>query len=233
MKKMTFLACAFLLLAYFSLQAQTADEVMNKHLEARGGVQKLKAIKSVIIEAVIKYNGIEVPTKIYAVHGKSFKVELNVMGTTGYRIVTPTAGWVFFPFQGHKKPEPLTKEQLATAQGALDIQDLVDYKVKGYKAEYKGKKEVDGRSCYVILLTKGKEKPATYYFDDKYYLYKTEEIITINGEDKEKETIYHEYKKTADQILYPSSYSNMDGDTKVSKYQVNAKIDDAVFKPGT
>ena len=51
--------------------AQTVDEVINKHIEAMGGAEKLKSLKSLYMEGVaVMQNGNEIISKIYKVQDK-------------------------------------------------------------------------------------------------------------------------------------------------------------------
>ena len=63
-----------------SIMAQTADEVVSKHIEARGGKEKLMAVKSVIMENTIGVQGMELNNKMSIVIGKAMKSETSVMG---------------------------------------------------------------------------------------------------------------------------------------------------------
>src|SRR6185503_19908507 len=54
---LTFLFCV-------QASAQTVDEIIKKHLEARGGVEKVKAIKSVKASGRILQQGLEIPITI-------------------------------------------------------------------------------------------------------------------------------------------------------------------------
>jgi len=57
------LTLTFSLTFFFCLQAsaQTVDELIKKNLDARGGVQKIKAIKSIKLTAKVIQQGLEIP----------------------------------------------------------------------------------------------------------------------------------------------------------------------------
>ncbi len=78
--------------------AQTADEVIAKHIEAIGGKDNWKKINSMKMEANVNAQGMDVPVIIYQVHNKASKQEYTVMNMTGYSIITNEAGWNFNPF---------------------------------------------------------------------------------------------------------------------------------------
>ena len=53
-----------------------------------------------------------------------------------------------------------------------------------------------------------------------------------NGKEVEANTLYSNYKKIPEWVVYPFSIGGDMGDIEVSKVEINSKIDDAVFKPG-
>lgn len=233
MKKISLLFTLLLVAVSSSIFAQTADEVISKHIEARGGIDKIKSLQSLSMEATMSIQGMDIPIKIFGQNKKAFKVEMIVMDNMGYQLLTDTKGWTFLPFQGHTEPQEMKKEDVEAAQGQLDIQGaLIDYKAKGSKAEYANKETIDGKSYHVIKLTKANGLPVTFYLDDKYYIYKKTETVKINGEDVQQSVVYHSYEKTPDGYVYASAWTSANGgEMKVLKYEPNSKIDDSIFKP--
>ncbi|MEO6328552.1 MAG: hypothetical protein ABIO55_06460, partial [Ginsengibacter sp.] len=55
------------------IQAQSVGEIINKHAEARGGKDKLNAIKSVYMEGIRQMMGNEITIKVTRVQGKLFR----------------------------------------------------------------------------------------------------------------------------------------------------------------
>jgi len=213
--------------------AQTADEIITKHIDARGGIEKIRSLQSISMEATMSIQGMDIPIKIFGQNKKAFKVEMIVMENMGYQLLTDTKGWTFLPFQGHTEPQEMKKEDVEAAQGQLDMQGaLIDYKAKGSKVEYGNKETIDGKSYHVIKLTKANGQPVIFYLDDKYYIYKKTETVKVNGEDVQQSVTYHSYNKTADGYVYATAWTSANGgEMKVLKYEPNSKIDDSVFKP--
>ena len=81
------------------VQAQSVDDVINKYVEARGGKDKLMSVKSLYMEGARQMMGNEVGVKITKVQDKLSRTDFEVMGTSGYTIVTPTEGWSFIPMR--------------------------------------------------------------------------------------------------------------------------------------
>src|SRR6188474_1653571 len=93
------IAILAMLVSVFTL-AQTAEEIVTKHIEAVGGAAAWKKVNTLYYEGKITVQGAEVNVTLAASNGKGVRQNISFMGMTGYQIVAPTAGWRFMPFQG-------------------------------------------------------------------------------------------------------------------------------------
>ncbi|MBK8145794.1 MAG: hypothetical protein IPK62_12775 [Bacteroidetes bacterium] len=138
--KKVLLSIATVLFAQFAI-AQSAEEIVNKHVEAIGGAENWKKMNSLVMEATMKAQGAEIKIVRSQIHNKAMRMDIAVMGMNGYQILTPTAGWSFMPFQGQTKAEPMTADDVKTSQDELSLLDeFITYKDLGKKLEYVGKR---------------------------------------------------------------------------------------------
>jgi len=145
------------------LQAKSADEIINKHIEARGGKKKLNSIHSLYMEGIREIMGKEVITQITKVKGKLYRNDFAYYENKGFTMITPDAGWALISGQS-QKAEAITGERLKAMQQELDIAGpLIDYAYKGHKAERQGKESIDGRETYKIKLTLSNGKEISYF----------------------------------------------------------------------
>jgi hypothetical protein len=72
MKNIKSLLLGAALLSVYVLNAQTVDEIINKHTEALGGKEKLSQLKSLYTESSIEAMGNVSSAKEYLVEGKGF-----------------------------------------------------------------------------------------------------------------------------------------------------------------
>src|ERR1017187_7779081 len=124
-------ALALFMFATFSFSfAQTADEIINKHLTAMGGKEKLAALKTLKITGSTQGGpGIEFPTTMMQVDGKSSRMELTVQGMTMVQTVDGDSGWAINPFEGKKDAERMDQETIKSEKEGLDLAgDLFNYK---------------------------------------------------------------------------------------------------------
>src|SRR5919199_229496 len=94
--------------------AQTVDEIVDKHIAALGGQDKINGVKTLVIEQSLSVQGMEIPTKSTVVVGKSMRSESSVMGNSMVQVVNGTTGWMIRPAMmgGSGDPEEMPAEML-------------------------------------------------------------------------------------------------------------------------
>lgn len=213
--------------------AQSADEIVKKHLEAIGGEANWKKLNSIKMVGSMSLQGMEMPITMTTVHDKAMRMDMTIMGTNNYQILTKTEGWAFFPIQQQQKPEPMTPEQVKESQDQLDIQDeLVDYKAKGNKIEFLGKDDMEGTEVLKMKLTDKDGKEKTLFFDaSNYYLIKQSQKVQADGKEEEVATVFSNFQKLPEGIVFPMTIESPQGPITFTSIEVNPKIDDSIFKP--
>ena len=223
---------SFLLVATaFIAKAQTADEIIAKHVDAVGGAEAWRKVTSIRQEGAMKVQGADVKVTITVAHGKGNRQDIAVAGMNGFMIITPVAGWNFMPFNGQAQPEPMTAEDVKEGQPELDAWDpLVDYKEKGNTVELIGKDDVEGTECYKILYTYKSGKSLSLFIDPKsYHIIRTIAKQKSNGQEMEVTTNLSNYQKLPEGIVIPMSISLPFGELNVTKVEVNKTIDESIF----
>lgn len=204
-----------------TVSAQDANEIIQNHLEKSGGINNWKNLNSIII----KGNAILALDQSFPIiihHRRPYKkkvvfiVEGKELLNEGY---DGEKGWSYNELSG--KNEVVKNYQ----PDAFDS-DIMDYRKKGFKADYTGKSERDGEECYMIVLTKNTNK-ITYCFSTKDY--------SLLWEDNKEERLnYYDYKK----------YNGLEFATRIigqpkdggeyvlhfNSIQINPSIDDKEFK---
>lgn len=212
-------------------KAQTADEIVTKHITAMGGKEKLATLKTARMEAVMNTQGTDVDLIITKSQMVGQRIDIAVMGMNGYQIYTPTGGWSFMPFMGQTSPEVMKEEQAKAGAGGLDLQgNLFNYKEKETQIELLSKEKLDSSECYKIKATLKSGKIITYFIDTKTnYIVQSVSKQSINGEEKEVTNGYANYKTTGDGFVFPYTGITSQGTMNFSKIEVNIPIDEKIF----
>lgn len=213
--------------------AQTADEIVNKHIEAIGGADAWKKVNSMVTTGTLTVQGAEIAISLTVLNGKGSRQDITAMGMNGYQIVTPTQGWNFMPFQGQKAPEPITADDLKEAQDELDVQgSLVDYKAKGHTIELLGTDDIEGVNVFKLKETLKSGKTQTIFIDPKtYYIIRVISKQKANGNEVDVTTNLNNYQKLPEGIMVPLSIGLPFGEMIISKVEINKPIDENIFKP--
>ncbi len=214
-------------------QAQTMNDVIQKHLAAIGGADNYRKVNSVVMKGNIIQGGTKIPVSITVQQNKGARIEFTFNGMTGYQILTDTAGWGFNPFQGQTKAEPITQDEVKKSQDQLDLLDeFVDYDARGIKLEDLGTDEVDGTEAYKIRVTYKNGKQKTLYISkDDYLTLRTTEKTEINGKEFESTSDLSNYKKTGEVVMPYSINNSLQGNIEIDTIEINSTINPDVFKP--
>jgi outer membrane lipoprotein-sorting protein len=149
------LTCAVLAVAGSRLGAQTVDEVVAKNLAARGGLEKLKAVKALRMTGTMSMGpGMTAPMVLELARGNRMRMEFTVEGKKGIQVFDGTNGWVLMQFMGQTDPEAMPAEAVTDVLEQTDIDGpLVDSQAKGHKVVLVGKDQVPGADAYHLRVT--------------------------------------------------------------------------------
>ncbi|MGH9704105.1 MAG: hypothetical protein ACRD4K_12090, partial [Candidatus Acidiferrales bacterium] len=190
--------------------AQTVDEIITKNVAARGGSEKIKALKSVRITGRVEVApGMEAPFTIEMKRPERFRMDFTIQGLTAMQAYDGKSGWQVMPFNGNKNAEPLSPEDTKDAQENADFDGpLMDYKGKGNQVELLGKEEVDGAPTYKLKISMKNGDVIQEFIDTESNL-EVKEISTrtINGTPKVVEQSFGDYKPV-EWIMFPFALEN-------------------------
>jgi len=229
--KKTFLTIA-LTIAGLALFAQTADDIINKYLDAIGGREKLLAIKNIYMEGTADENGQQILIKDWKIIKKADRSEYTLMGVTGYTIITTDSGWSFNP-QEEKMAQPISIGEVKKAQADLNSVDpLLDYKDKGYKVAYEGKGDVDGSDALKLELTISDSDMQTYFLNPStYYIMRIKSKEIVNGKTQESQQDFSNYQKTPEGYVFAMSAVGDGSSVNFTMVKVNTDMKPSLFVP--
>jgi len=219
--------------------AQTADELIAKNIQAKGGMEKIKAINTLRMTAKFEGGG-----GFKATIGEEKKrpdmvrQTFTLQGMTAVQAYDGSTGWQIQPFNGKKDPELMGEDDLRELSEDADFDGpIINYKEKGNTVEYLGHDIVDGDDAYKLKVTLKNGDIYYYYLDpDSALEIRVETQRFIRGSVRENMTELGSYKPVAG-VMTPFSIesgpkNNPDARSKITveKVEANVPIDDSQFK---
>jgi outer membrane lipoprotein-sorting protein len=239
--------CAYLRAAFFFtvialfplvLLAQTPDEVINAYLKARGGLDKVKAVKTERVTATVTLQpGADAVLTYERKRPLKMHMEITLNGESFIRVYDgKSAGWVYNPFTPKAAVVAMTPEEI---RGAAEESDLdgpfVDYKGKGNQLEFLGTEDLDGKPARKLKLTAKSGEVSYCFFDARTGLIaKIQSTRKIKNEDVPWETTFSDFREV-EGLRYPFLVeSGAVGSDQVqriaaSKIEINLPLEDSRF----
>lgn len=208
--KTGFLALAVLFTGA-AVHAQTADEIVNKHIEAIGGKAKVAEIKSIRTESNFDFGGQKM-----------------------VQVVTDKGAWMINPMAGQSSPVTLPEAQAKSARDQIYIGGpLLDYASKGYKVELAGREDVKGVNAYKLKVSKDGNESLYYIDPTKFYLIKRVMVVDMEGQKTETTTFFSDCKKTDIGYMVPYTMEivlpQISLTSTVTKVDINQPVAESIF----
>ena len=218
--------------------AQSVDDIIAKNIQARGGMDKLKAVQTMKTAATMAMGpGMEAPGMMIQKRGNMGRLEFTIQGLTAVQAYDGKNAWQIMPFMGKKDPELMSADEAKEVEENADIDGpLVDYKSKGHQIELLGKEKLEGTDAYKLKLTLKNGDVQTVYLDaDSFLEIKEETKRTVRGTEQVMEASIGDYKEVNGIVLPFAIESGVKGSTDkqkltITKVEFNVPAEDSIFK---
>lgn len=235
------LALALLFSGAAQAGALSVDELIAKNIEARGGIEKIKAINSLKLTGKIRAGGggssIELAYAEMRQRPGLLRSEVSWQGLTAVTAFDGSVGWQVQPFQGRRDPEKIAADEVRSLRHVADIEGpLVDCKAKGNTVEYMGTEDVDGTDAHKLKVTFNDGDVRYVYLDPDYFLeIRVLDQVRIRGAEYEQETDLGNYELVEGVYMPFAVESGGKGGPKgqkiiIEKAEVNVAMDEALFR---
>lgn len=174
----------------------TAQQIVEKNVAARGGLQGWRAVEALSLSGKIDAGGNESPTReaqgariggvkmpkrpaeqvqlpfrLELKRGRKLRLELDFAGQTAIQVYDGTNGWKLRPFLNRHEVEPCSADEVKAAAMQADLDGpLVDYSAKGTKVELEGIEKVEGKDTYGLKPTVAGGHSMHVWVDAKTFL---------------------------------------------------------------
>jgi len=205
------------------------NELIEKNINARGGYEKLKAVKSLKITGKYVQPGRETPL-ILTIKRPNF-IYAEVLFPSSPLICGydgKTAWW--FSRAQLSEPQTLPAEEALIFTRYADFGDLfVDYEQKGQKIELIGIEDLDGQKAHKLKITSENGIIRYVYLDANNFLNIKESYKSKNEQEFGLEVIFKDFR-AIDGVMFPFYHDITGEQTIIEKIEMNVDIDDSIFK---
>lgn len=236
-------ASIVLVLSTTPLRAQTADDIIEKHLAAAGGRAALGKLTSRIATGTISLTTpagelggtLEVFAKAPNKSRTLVKLDLSALG--GGQVISDqrfdgATGYVIDTFNGNRE---ITGSQLDALKNGSFPTPLLTYRDAGSAATLAGTEKVGEKDAYIILLTPKTGPPVRMFIDaESFMLVKTAIRINVpqlggDIEQVQEFTDFHDVDGIKVPYAVRSSTSVQVVNATLSDVKHNTEIDDSSF----
>lgn len=218
---------------------ETAASIVQRHIAAAGGSERLLAAKTMKFTAKNEKAGAEVDSfTVHRARPNMFHKEMTKAGVTMIKAFDGKVGWTQ---EAAGKAAALPEEKCAKMSAHADFDDaLVDYEKKGHKIELQGTEDVRGARAHKLRVTLASGDVETRFLDAKSLL----EVKRVGEGSKEGKTetwttYFTDYKPVNGIQVNHGIETEYAGETTryiVTEVSYDQPVDAAMFRmsqPGT
>jgi outer membrane lipoprotein-sorting protein len=208
----------------------TAEQVIEKNLAARGGLQAWRAVQTLSMSGKVDAGGnatptrsvqgvqtagvqlpkrpadqVQLPFRLELKRGRKSRLELDFSGKTAVQVYDGTNGWKLRPYLNRHEVEAFTADEIKAVALQSDLDGpLMDYTAKGTTVEMDGTEKVEGNDTYRLKLTLKNGQTQHVWVDTKTFLETKIEGTPrrLDGKYHPVEIYYRDYK-TVSGLMIP------------------------------
>lgn len=216
--------------------AQTLDEVLAKHAAAHGGLDKWRAVNTLIVTGTEVIFSNSVPFVWEWRRPDSFRFEHSILGKKMMVGHDGTVTWWVHTLFQINTPTAVPESEAVLARHIAEFESpLIDAAAKGHKVELLGKDEVDGQPALKLKVIRKDGFEETWYLDPSTHLELARFDTTLDlPEAKERWTYYSDFRAVEGLVIphrQDQEYSIRHVSFTIEKVRVNPEIDPGLFEP--
>ena len=218
-----------------------AEGLIARHIEARGGLERIMAISTLRQMGRVKMG--QEGNAWLSIYGEKkrperIRIEFTFNNMHGVEGWDGERAWEHNPWKGMAQAEYVEGlPAKALKRGAEFDGPLVGYREKGHTIKFVGKEDLGGTETFHLEITRNDGNVIHYYLDAESLLVNsTVSIRPIHGSDPaETHTLYEDYREV-EGVLFPFQWREMAREGEHSELfiwdsiEANVPIDDSRFE---
>ncbi|MGB8952050.1 MAG: hypothetical protein WCC06_05210 [Candidatus Aminicenantales bacterium] len=240
MKRYLSLSLMIILLFSFMtprLFGQTANEILEKMIEAYGGRKALENAKDTSIQGTMEMiqMGISGNLTIYQKEPDKMRIDIEVMGMVITQAFDGEKAWWFNPQTGMTEEMP-ENAAVNMKQQSLGNDSLLHPEKYGITYTVTGREKLQDKEYFVLEQAFANGQKATLYIDMETYLPYKQDATSIDqsGVEVPSETFFGDYRKEGD-LITAHSMTVYQGGAEFMKmtftqFTLNSGLEDDIFK---
>jgi outer membrane lipoprotein-sorting protein len=230
-----------LMLIALSVNAQTAEEIIENYFENTGGKAKWESLKGLKMIGSANAQGMKIPVEMLTLKDGKTMLTINFQGQEIKQgVYDGNVLWsTNFMTQSAEASDKESTDNYKKNEAKEFPDPFLNYKKNGYKIELLGKETKEGAECFKIKLTKnpimvdGKEEENStiYFFDTENFV-----PIALDSEAKQGPMKGQVFTSTMSDyeefggLYFPTSMSQGGQPITIESIELNPSVDDSVFK---
>jgi hypothetical protein len=214
--------------------------LVQRALEARGGLPQLRAVQSQRLTGRIAFGSQVGTLRIEFKRPNRMRMEIGLPGGTLVRLFDGTTGWASDTSPGHSQLLPMSAVELAQARRDADMDGpLVDSAAKGIRISLAGQGQLEGRPTEDLELVFPDGTVERYHLDPRTHEpVGWSETDVREGKTEERVSVVRATKRM-DGLLFPTSIEQSANAQRpaqqilIERIELNPLLDDARFRPPT
>jgi Predicted Zn-dependent peptidases len=208
----------------------TAQTVLNKYIEASGGLTNINKIKTFTLKGKVLVQGMSLDLNMYYKIPGKFMMEMLMNGQTMQKQILNGDKGKSSGMGGQKE---LTGEELNKLKEQSDLFPEISYEKLNYKTELKGVEKIDGKDVYVLDITSPSNTLTTEYYsvETGLKLRSVSYVDTPNGKLSQTTDVL-EYE-TVNSVKFPKKMKTVVGpqtmEINMETLEANTDIKDDIF----
>lgn len=161
----------FLVTPSLSAQSPNLDSLVQAHFKARGGLDRLLAIQSVIMKGKASVGSVYGDYAVYIKRPNLIRIDLEAPNTVLQQAYDGSRAWIYAPNNGITSVQDMNLSDKNRLIKEADIDGpFMNYKEKGILLEYEGLDLVEGKQTHHIKLILPEGGSKHIYLDTKTLL---------------------------------------------------------------